>query len=145
MKRIVNFVKNTFKDSPKENKEDIIKTVTESLIEKVEDLVESGYSLDDAVDKTVSEFGSADDFFAETDDKPKRFKRSKSLGNYRNDLIFSFLGTAIIVGIMAYINYAFTPSIIWYVVPSIALLWWPVVVLYKLLNKKENKKGENDE
>ena len=144
MKRIANFVKNTFKDAPKETKDQIITTVTESLIEKVEDLVESGLTLDQAIDKTVSEFGSAEDFF-KVEEKPVRFKRIKSLAHYRNDLLFSSLGVLIIVGILAYINYWLSPDILWYIVPSIALLWWPLVVLYKLLNKAESDKGEDDE
>ena len=42
MKRIRNFVKNTFKNLPKEQRDEIVNTVTQSLVEKIEDLMESG-------------------------------------------------------------------------------------------------------
>ena len=63
MKRIRNFVKNTFKNLPKEQRDEIVNTVTQSLVEKIEDLMESGLSLEEAIDKTVVEFGTAEDYF----------------------------------------------------------------------------------
>lgn len=144
MKRIRNFVKNTFKNVPKENREEIIQTVTETLIEKVEDLMDHGYTLDQAVDKTVIEFGTVEDYFSEQE-KPKRFKRIKTVAHYRNDFLFSVFGSLIIISMLVFINLYFTKGILWFVIPSVALLWWPLAVLYNLLNKKENKKGEEHE
>ena len=71
MKQIKNFVKNTFKDIDKDKKEEIISSVTESLLEKVEDLIESGLTEQDAINKAVVEFGTLEDYFDETG---KRFK-----------------------------------------------------------------------
>jgi uncharacterized protein (UPF0305 family) len=144
MKRIRNFVKNTFKNLPKEQRDEIVNTVTQSLVEKIEDLMESGLSLEEAIDKTVVEFGTAEDYF-DHEKKEQRFKRFKTLAHYRNDLYFSLFGSLIIVGILIFVNLYFTGDPLWFVIPSIAILWWPLVIGYRLLNRVESKKGEKDE
>lgn len=142
MKRIANFVKHTFKHVKIENKKDIIEQVTQSLTEKVEDLVENGLTLDEAIDQTVVEFGSVEDFLDDSDERPI-FKRLKTLGHYRNDVYFSALGALIIIGMLIFTNLQFTKDIIWFVLPALAVLWWPLAVLYHFLNKKEGMK-DND-
>lgn len=144
MKRIKNFVKNTFKDLPKEEREKVVGTVIITLTEKVEDLVEQGLTIDEAIDKTVIEFGTIEDYI-EPSEKKTRFKSLKTLGNYRNDLYLSIFGSMIIVGIMIYINLAFSDELLWFVVPAIAILWWPLIIFYRLLNKIESAKGEKNE
>jgi hypothetical protein len=145
MKRINNFVKNTFKDVPKDKRDEIIASVSEKLIEKVEDLIESGYELDDAINKTVVEFGTMEDYLLDESKKLKKLKRKKTIAHYRNDLLFSVFGSLITIGILIFINLYFLQGTLWFVVPSIAILWWPLVLLYRLWNKKESKKGEKDE
>lgn len=145
MKQIKNFVKNTFKEVPKEHREDIIKSVTESLIEKVEDLVEKGLTEQEAIDQTVLEFGTVEDYFVNYHKQVKRAKMQKTIMHYRNDLILSIVGSLIIIGVLIFANLYYVPHIIWFVIPSIAVLWWPLAVLYNLLNKKENKRVGKDE
>ena len=145
MKQIRNFVKHTFKDVDKNKKDKIILLVTESLIEKVEDLIESGLTEKEAIDKTVVEFGTVEDYFNQSVKKERKEKRQKTLRHYGNDLLFSGVGSAIIIGIILYVNLYFTPDILWSVVPSIAVLFWPLAVLYNLLNKRANKKEKKDE
>ncbi len=145
MKRIENFVKHTFKDVPIEGKAEIIESVILSLTEKVEDLMESGMSKQAAIDKTVLEFGTAEDFFDITEKKIKKAKRRKTLNHYKNDLLFSVVGSIITISILVYINLYFFPSTLWVVIPSIAILWWPLAILYNLLNKRESRKEDNNE
>lgn len=142
MKRIKNFVKNTFKNIPKEKQEEIIPKVTEMLIEKVEDLMENGYSKDEAVNKTVLEFGTVEDYFSQGKIRKRKFKTVK---HYRNDLIFSLFGALIIIGMLIFSNLYYTPDIIWFVLPMFAVLWWPLAIFYNFLNKKIQTKGEKDE
>jgi phenylpyruvate tautomerase PptA (4-oxalocrotonate tautomerase family) len=144
MKRIKNFVKNTFKDVDKANRDEIIKQVTESLVEKVEDLMDSGLTEQEAIDKTVVEFGSIDDYFQQEEVKEKKEKIIKTISHYRNDLLFSIIGALIIIGMLIFSNLYYTPGIIWFVLPMLAVLWWPAAVLYNYLNKRVNK-GEKDE
>ena len=142
MKRIANFVKNTFKHVTIENKKEIIEQVTESLTEKVEDLVDNGLTLDEAIDQAVLEFGSVEDYLDTSDERPI-IKRLKTLGHYRNDVIFSAVGALIIIGMLIFTNLQFTQDIIWFVLPALAVLWWPLAVLYHFLNKKEGMKSND--
>ena len=145
MKQIKNFVKYTFKDIEIDKKEEIIKLVTESLIEKVEDLMESGLTEKDAIDRTVLEFGTVEDYFNQSIKIKKKERRQKTIKHYGNDLLFSGVGSAIVIGIILYIDFRYTPHILWSIIPSIAILFWPLAVLYNLLNKKANKKEKKDE
>jgi len=145
MKQIKNFVKHTFKDIDKEKKEEIIQLVTISLIEKVEDLIESGLTEKEAIDRAVTEFGTAEDYFNQSIKIAKKERRQKTLRHYGNDLLFSGIGSAIVIGIILYIDFKYTPHILWSIIPSIAILFWPLAVLYNLLNKRANKKEKKDE
>ena len=142
MKRIKNFVKNTFKNYPKEEREKLIKSITEMLIEKVEDLVENGLSLDEAIDRAVTEFGSIEDY--EDSKVVKKKFRIKNLSHYRNDVMFSVVAILIIIGMLAYVNLYFT-DVIWFVIPSLALLFWPLSTIYRYLNRKGTEKENKDE
>jgi len=145
MKKIRNFVKNIFKDVQMDEKSKTINSVTQSLLEKVEDLKESGMTEQDAIDKTVLEFGTVNDFFDVPEELTRKEKRRKTINHYKNDLLFSGVGTLIIICILLYMNLYFFPGTLWFVIPSIAILWWPLAILYNLLNKKENRKEEDNE
>ena len=141
MKRIENFVKNTFKDTPKKNRDEIIESVIEKLTEKVEDLIESGLEENEAIDQTVVEFGSVKDYFEQ---EQKKEKRRKTIRHYRNDLMFSSVAALIIIGALIFINLMYAPIVIWFVIPAMAVLFWPLAVLYNLLNKKENRRDKDE-
>ena len=145
MNQIKNFVKNTFKDIDKDKRNEIIQSVTISLTEKVEDLIETGLSEQEAIDKAVVEFGTVEDFFDDSIKKQKKEKRQKTLRHYGNDLLFSGVGSAIVIGILAFVNFTYNSSNLWFVIPSIAILFWPLAILYNLLNKRANKKEKKDE
>ncbi len=145
MKKIENFVKHTFKDIPKEGKAELIKSVTQSLLEKIDDLVEDGMTLQAAIDKTVVEFGTVEDFFDVSKKADRKAKRQKTINHYKNDLLFSGVGSVTVVSILVYINLYFSPQILWFVIPAVAVLWWPLAILYNLLNKRENRKEDDNE
>lgn len=136
MKQIKNFVKNTFKDLPKEDKANVIAYVTELLTEKVDDLVENGYDQQDAIDKAVLEFGTIEDYYDATEHTLKTPKTSKQ---YRNDLIFSIIGALIIIGMLVFSNLYYTPRTIWFVLPTLAVLWWPLAIMYRFMNKRNRE------
>jgi len=145
MKKIVNFVRHTFKDIPKQGKEEIIQSVTELLNEKVEDLIEKGLSEQEAIDKTVVEFGTVEDYFVNFKKQEKKMRRKKTINHYKNDLFFSAVGSTIIIAIIVFVNLYYVPSTLWFVIPAVGILFWPLSILYNLLNKRENRKDEKDE
>ncbi len=146
MKQIINFVKNTFKDLPKnEGRDEIVLSVTETLLEKVEDLVETGMEEQDAIDKAVMEFGSVEDYLERVEKKEKKAKRRKTMNHYKNDLLFSGVAVVIIIGVLAYINLYWFDGTLWFIIPALGLLFWPLSVLYHLLNKRATHKEEDNE
>jgi hypothetical protein len=146
MKQIINFVKNTFKDLPKsQGRDEIVLLVTETLLEKVEDLVETGMEEQEAIDKAVLEFGSVEDYLERIEKEEKKEHRRKTLTHYKNDVLFSLVSTVIIIGVLAYINLYWFNGTLWFIVPALGMLFWPLSVLYHLLNKRATNKEENNE
>lgn len=146
MKRLENFVKNTFKNYQGADRDQLIESITEMLTEKVEDLEESGLSRQEAIDRAVMEFGTIDDY----EDKPRKvnrkLKRQRTIKQYKYDIFFSVGGSLIIIGMLIYIDLQLTPSnVIWFVIPALAVLWWPLATIYRYLLKKEAIKEEDDE
>lgn len=136
MKEIDQFVKRLFKKEPpqKEN----LNIIKEMLYEKVEDLKDAGLSEKAAIDKTITEFGDLEDFYLPNVEKEKkRYKRQKTIRHYKNDLLFASLSTLIIIAILFTVNINYFRSYgWWFIVASLGVLFWPLSILYKFLNKK---------
>ena len=146
MKQLENFVKNTFRNYPKEDRDQLIESITEMLTEKVEDLIEKGYSEQDAIDKAVMEFGTLEDY----EDKPRKVARKlktrKTVKQYKYDIFFSVGGSLIIIGMLIFVDLQYTSTkVIWFVLPALAVLWWPLATIYRYLLKKETIKEDDDE
>ncbi|MFH5881966.1 permease prefix domain 1-containing protein [Liberiplasma polymorphum] len=142
MKEIHRFVEKLFKHNHlKQEDSDATQKLVEMLTEKVEDLIEDGMEEQEAIHKTIVEFGELEDYYAPlvTQEK-RRYKRNKTIQHYKNDLLFSVLSSAIIVGILIYLNLeirrVYESFGYWFIVPGLAILFWPISLLYKLLNKK---------
>jgi hypothetical protein len=140
MKQIKNFVKHTFKHLPKEDKQKVIDYVSELLTEKVDDLIENGYTQQDAIDKAVIEFGTVEDYY---DEEHHSVRPPKTTKQYQNDFVFSLLGALIIIGMLIFSNLQYTPKTIWFVLPTLAVLWWPLALFYRFMNKR-NQEDSNE-
>lgn len=146
MKRLENFVKNTFKNYPKDDRDRLIISITEMLSEKVEDLMEKGFNEQEAIDKAVLEFGTLEDY----EDNPKkvvrRMKTRRTIKHYKYDIFFSVGGSLIIIGMLIFVDLQYTTTeVIWFVIPALAVLWWPLATIYRYLLKRETIKEEDDE
>ncbi|TVP95437.1 MAG: hypothetical protein EA374_03905 [Acholeplasmatales bacterium] len=145
MKTIERFVNRMFKQTKmKQADGEAAQKMIEMLKEKVEDLKENGMDEDEAIQKTIVEFGEIDAFFMPAVRREtRRYKRHKTVHHYRNDLLFSALASLLIIGIFALINIFYLPFVDygpWFVIPAAGVLFWPLSLLYKWLNKK----GESD-
>lgn len=142
MKEIKNFVNQLFKRYEKtpETLETIDK-LNEMLNEKVEDLIEQGLEREEAIHKTIVDFGELDPIYEDILKKEKRrYKRQKTMNHYRNDLLFASLSSLFIIGLLLFVNLQYiTDYGMWFIIPSIGLLFWPLSLLYKLLNKRNEK------
>ena len=88
-----------------EDKRELIEILTLSLQEKVDDLVEAGTPVEEAIARSLSEFGTSTDVlkaFPETE-KQKRMSSRHHLNNF----IFALCSYVIICSLAVFINYSF--------------------------------------
>lgn len=136
MKTIREYIEKLFKDIPNSNdKVSMMEDIISNLEEKVLDLMNEGKEEEDAINKTIVEFGDVSEIKDEFSDsyKYKNDKRKK----YRNYFAFSVGGTILIAAMLVFANYYYTPQIIWYVIPTIGVMWWPLTMLYKWLTSRD--------
>ncbi len=142
MRAIKDFVEGMFKSKKtRQEVQETIDVLIQMLTEKAEDLQEQGMTESEAIDKTIAEFGDADDFYhPHMEREKKRHIRKKTVKHYKNDLLFASLSTLLIIAMMAFINIAlnhyFEVWLLWFIIPSLGILFWPLSLLYKLLNRK---------
>ena len=138
MNKIEAHINRLFKDIPDSaRKRQIIQEITQDLEDKVADLVARGKAKKDAINKAIVDFGDIDDIKAElaTDVKTAKHK-SNGLA-----LAFSIWGSALIIALVVFINFYYTPHVIWFVYPTFAVVWWPMALFFHWLSKKR----EDDE
>ncbi|MBU5266411.1 permease prefix domain 1-containing protein [Virgibacillus proomii] len=131
MKKIKNHVDELFKDTPNsEEKETIKQEIYQNLEEKVYDLMAQGKEEEDAINKAIVEFGNIDEIKSELgvyniDKDVRRIEKAKI------DLNFSIWGSILIIALMIFVNMYYSPSTIWFVYPTFAILWWPLIMFYR--------------
>jgi hypothetical protein len=132
LKNIKQHVDELFKDVPKSEKREIIKEeIKGNLEEKIADLMEQGKEEEDAINKAIVEFGDIEDIKSELGvHKPKKKNQSKL------NLGFSIWGSSLSIALFVFINFYYTPDVIWFVYPAFAILWWPLSMLYYWLRTK---------
>lgn len=132
MKTIRQHIEKLFKDVPKSEKRDIVKEeIIENLEEKVLDLMEQGKEEEDAINKALIEFGDIEEIKKELGIKHP-FKKNMAKVN----LGFSILGSLLIILLFVFINFYYTPNIIWFVFPTFIVLWWPLSMLFYWLRTR---------
>lgn len=134
MNKIKSFISKLLKDYfNEEDKKELIEILTISLEEKVEDLVEQGTPRDEAIEKSIQEFGDTEDVLKAFPDKQKR---ASLINKRKNQLLYSIWGYIIIVGLAIFINFTFFEifaKIPWFVIVCLGLLFWPITMLYRYL------------
>jgi hypothetical protein len=140
MNKIKKFVSNLLKDYFNESdKLELIQILTTSLEEKVEDLVEQGTPVEVAIERSISEFGSASDVL-EAFSEPNKRKHRDLIHKRKSQLMFSLLAYLAIVGISLFFNLTFLDffrNIMWFVVVAIGTLFWPGAMLYRYFIAKK--------
>ncbi|MDD3129457.1 MAG: permease prefix domain 1-containing protein, partial [Candidatus Izemoplasmatales bacterium] len=101
MNKIKTFVSKLLKDLfNDEDKKELIEILTTSLEEKVDDLVESGTPLEEAIDKSINEFGGVEDVLQVY---PELTIKKKMVLKRKNEFFFSLWGYLIVSGIAIFI------------------------------------------
>lgn len=127
MKKLKNHVNELFKDIPESDQKLAIKQeVLENLEEKVWDLIEQGKEEEDAINKAIVEFGDMEDLKKELGVKQPVKKNMTKI-----NLAYSIWGSALIISLFIFINFYYSPKVIWFVYPTFAVLWWPLTMYFK--------------
>ena len=137
MNNIKKFVSRLLKDFfNDQDKKELIEILTTSLEEKVDDLIEQGSSREEAIEKTINEFGDTNDVldaFPESENRNIGIVKKR-----RNQLIFATLAYLIVTGLATYVNLEWLiTSTHWFVFVAIGLLFWPLVMLYQYLSARK--------
>jgi hypothetical protein len=136
---IKDYVEGLFKDIPESaEKESIKQEIILNLEEKVQDLTESGKAEEDAVNKAIVDFGDIEEIkkdLMKASGGVKEPPRRKT--NHVNNLWFSIWSSALIIGLVVFINYYYSPHTIWFVYPTFAVLWWPLAMFFTWLNNRK--------
>jgi hypothetical protein len=131
MNRIEEYVHKSFREIPEsDRKAQLTQDIIQDMEEKVADLIAGGKAEEDAVNKAIIEFGDIGDLKAELAPAAKPFNKHV-LG-----LVYSIIGSFLIMALVVFVNFYYTPGIIWCVYPIFAVLWWPLTMLFVLLRNK---------
>jgi hypothetical protein len=131
MNRIEEYVYKSLKEIPgSDRKNQLTQDIIQDMQEMVADLVAGGKAEEDAINKAIIEFGDIGDLKAELAPAAKTLNRH-SLG-----LAYSVVGSLLIILLVVFVNFYYTPGIIWCVYPIFAVLWWPLTMLFVYLRRR---------
>lgn len=114
-------------------KENIRQEILQNLEEKVQDLVKEGKTEEDAINKSIVDFGDMREIRNNLMQVDHAKSAKRDISGYRNHLWFSICGSVLLIGLFLFINFYYSPEIIWFVYPTFAILWWPLGTLFALL------------
>jgi len=136
---IRDYVEGLFSDIPdSQEKENIKNEIILNLEEKVQDLVDAGKAEEDAINKSIVEFGDISEIKNNLSGAAKKTStKNSSSVNYANRMWFSIWGAAMIIGLCFFINYTTSWSHPWFVYPTFGILWWPLATFFSWLNHKK--------
>ncbi|WP_047980250.1 permease prefix domain 1-containing protein [Ornithinibacillus contaminans] len=132
MNKLRKHVNELFKGIPdSEKKEKIIHEVLQNLEEKVMDLMEQGKAEEDAINKAIVDFGDIEDLKQELD-----VPQPTGKGMHKINLAYSIWGSILIIALFMFINFYYTPNVIWFVYPTFAVLWWPLTMYFRWMKRR---------
>ena len=136
MRVLRNHVDELFKDIPESpQKNTLMQEVLENLEEKVFDLMAQGKAEEDAINKAIVEFGNIDDLTKELDFiQPPKQKNKRMTKLY---LEYSIWGSILIIALFVFINFYYAPNVMWFVYPTFAVLWWPLIMYFRWMKVKQ--------
>jgi hypothetical protein len=136
---IKDYVEGLFKDIPDSaEKESIKQEIILNLDEKVQDLMESGKDEEDAINKAIIDFGDIDEIKKDLiKSSGLQFWKNNRQTNYVNNLWFSIWGSILIIGLVLFINFYYSPDSIWFVYPTFVVLWWPLSMFFVWMNHRK--------
>jgi hypothetical protein len=133
--KIREYVEEVFLNVPEsDEKQSLLNELILDAEEKAADLMAAGKPEEDAVNKALVELGDLSEIKLSLMNvaAPKTAPHRN-----RNNLLYSVFGSALIIGLMLFINLYYSPRTIWFVYPMFAILWWPLSMLLYYMNHRE--------
>ena len=132
------YVEEMFHNVPEsDEKRSILEEMILDAEEKAADLMAAGKAEEDAVNKALVELGDLSEIKLALLGVPARPNRS-ALRKCRNKLLYAVAGSLLVIALMLFINFYYSPGTIWFVYPTFAVLWWPLSVLLYYMNHRED-------
>jgi hypothetical protein len=133
MKTLEKYVEDIFSEVVDCNeKREVVEEITLNLKEKIADMMKEGKSEEDAINKAIVDFGDIGEIKKELIQKQSGEKRKQAALR----LGYSIWGTALLIGLFCFINFYFSPWVIWCVFPIFGVLWWPLTMLFVWLKHR---------
>ncbi len=120
-----------------EEKQSLLNEMIADAEEKAADLMAEGKPEEDAVNKALVELGDLSEIKMTLMGASPRRSGPGGQHKNRNNLLYSVIGSLLIIGLMLFINLYYTPRAIWFVYPAFGVIWWPLSTLLYYLNHKE--------
>lgn len=133
MNEIEQHIGELFKDVPESGrKREIMQEITLNLNEKCSTLIKQGMPREQAVGKALEDVGDVGELKKELESGARAMKdRRNGLS-----LAFSIWGSVLILALTLFINFYYTPDVIWFVYPAFAVVWWPMTMFFHWLRHK---------
>jgi hypothetical protein len=96
--------------------------------------VAAGKSEEDTVNKALVELGDLSEIKLSLMGAPTP---RNSMAKYRNNLLYSVMGSLLVIALVMFINLYYSPHAIWFVYPMFGVLWWPLSMLLSYMNHKD--------
>ena len=133
--KIREYVEEMFQSVPEsDEKQSMMSELIADTEEKAADLMAEGKEEEDAVNKALVELGDLSEIKLGLMGAPQP---RQNLTRLRNSLLYSVMGSLLVIALMMFINFYYSPGTIWFVYPVFAILWWPLSVLLTYMNRKD--------
>ncbi len=128
IERINHYVEEGFKNiADCSQKTEVMDEIKERFADATEDLMNKGKAFEDAMNKAIVDFGNMDEIIIGLREETQ----NHSPGEYsKSALMFSVVGSLSIIALLSFINFYYTPDVIWVVYPIFAILWWPLGLFF---------------
>jgi hypothetical protein len=129
------YVEEMFQNVPEsEEKRSLLSELIMDAEEKAADLIAAGKSEEDAVNKALVELGDLSEIKLSLMGAPTP---KSGMAKYRNNLLYSVMGSLLVIALVLFINLYYSPYAIWFVYPMFGILWWPLSMLLSYMNHKD--------
>lgn len=127
MNEITAYIEKAFESVPdSERKTQIMQEIAERLEDSANALIERGKQREDAINKTIVEFGDLSEILMELrGENPDR-----TIASSKRALWFSVFGSLLIISPAVFINLYYSPQYIWFLYPAFAVIWWPLSLFF---------------